>query len=102
MESRGYFGAQGVPGLPPTAWLTARVVPLPWRMRSTPRAETLLFRGHRPHVSQCLGREDGGESRWVDVEVTPLFVPVFPAFFVLLVFAAPSATNSGAFLTFFP
>ena len=59
--------------------------------------------GYRPRRTPTHGTtEDGGENRWVDVEVTPSAASSSPTPTPTSTSTSPVVTNSGAFLTFFP
>lgn len=96
METRGYFGAfEGVTG-PATSGLTNG--PLSSRSNaqvlSPPGGNSCYFTGGTvPTFPNTWDHNDGGENRWVDVEVTPASMTVGPP---------PVTVNSGAFLAFFP
>jgi hypothetical protein len=95
METRGYFGSnQGITGAgtsgvtngPLSAPSTAKAV-------NPPGGNSCYFTGGAiPTYPNAWDADDGGENRWVDVEVTP----------TTMTGSGPTTVNSGAFLAFFP
>jgi hypothetical protein len=96
LESRGYFGAyDGVTG-PGANGLVNGPLSSPSNANALnpPGGNSCTFYGGTaPTYPNGWDTNDGGENRWVDVEVTPAVMTVGPP---------PVAVNSGAFLVFFP
>jgi Domain of unknown function (DUF4082) len=93
MESRGYFGAHGGDTGPATNGMTNGPLSSPSLANAfnPPGGNSCYYVGSSgPMYPNAWDSEDGGESRWVDVEVTPGGTTSSPA------------ANSGAFLAFFP
>lgn len=96
LETRGYFGsydgitgpgASGLANGPLSAPSTADAV-------SPPGGNSCYFTGGAvPTYPNAWDTHDGGENRWVDVEVTPASSTGG---------SGPVTVNSGAFLAFFP
>lgn len=105
MESRGYFGSfQGEAG-PATTGMTSGPLSSPSKDAAfnPPGGNGCYFYGGSgPTYPNDWDRGDGGENRWVDVEITPTGnVSASPT-----PTASPATTsavtNGGAFLVFFP
>ncbi len=96
LESRGYFGAYaGVAG-PAANGLANGPSSSPSNATAInpPGGNSCYFYGGTtPTFPNAWDTNDGGENRWVDVEVTPAVTIVGPP---------PGPVNSGAFLVFFP
>jgi hypothetical protein len=56
--------------------------------------------GTAPAYPDGSDTHDGGENRWVDIEVTPSAVSASPT--PTPTSSSPAVTNPGAFLVFFP
>lgn len=109
MESRGYFGSfQGNAG-PATNGMTNGPLSSPSNANAfnPPGGNSCYFTGGTgPTYPNAWDIHDGGENRWIDVEVTPGSSSSSPSPTPTPTSTSasppPSATNSGAFLTFFP
>ena len=108
MESRGYFGSfQGGAG-PATNGMANGPLSSPSNANAfnPPGGNTCYFvGGTSPTYPNAWDTHDGGECRWVDVEVTPTSSSSSPSPSPSSSSSSsspPSVTNSGAFLTFFP
>jgi hypothetical protein len=100
MESRGYFGTfLGNPG-PGTNGVTNGPLSSPSLANAfnPPGGNSCYHVGTGPAYPSTWDTEDGGESRWVDVEVTPSAASPTPT----PTPTSATVTNSGAFLQFFP
>jgi hypothetical protein len=95
-ETRGYFGAyDGVPG-PATSGLTNGPLSTPSNAEAVnpPGGNSCYFEGgSAPTYPNDWDHDDGGENRWVDIEVTPAGPGGG---------SGPLTVNSGAFMVFFP
>ena len=95
MESRGYFGSfEGNAG-PATNGMTSGPLSSPSLAHAfnPPGGNGCYFVGAAgPTYPNAWDTNDGGENRWVDVEVTPGGTSS----------STPPVANPGAFLTFFP
>ena len=110
-ESRGYFGSyQGSSG-PATNGLTNGPLSSPAQAHAfnPPGGNTCYFVGGTgPTYPSTWDTNDGGENRWVDVEVTPPSSSSSPSPSPSSSTSSssspppPPATNSRAFLVFFP
>lgn len=100
MESRGYFGSfEGDPG-PATAGMMNGPLSSPSNANAfnPPGGNSCYFQGGTaPTYPNSWDHNDGGENRWVDIEVTPVSSSPAPS-----PSPTPTATNSGTFLAFFP
>ena len=104
MESRGYFGSfEGAAG-PATNGLTNGPLSSPSLAHAfnPPGGNSCYHVGTGPAYPTQWDEEDGGENRWVDVEVTPSAASSSPTPTPTSTSTSPVVTNSGAFLTFFP
>jgi hypothetical protein len=107
MESRGYFGSfLGNPG-PATNGITNGPLSSPSNANAfnPPGGNSCYFTGGTsPTYPNAWDTHDGGENRWVDVEVTPASASSPPPSSPPPSSSTPppAVTNSGAFLTFFP
>jgi hypothetical protein len=94
LETRGYFGSyDGITG-PASAGLTNGPLSAPSNAQAVnpPGGNSCYFEGGAaPTYPNDWDHDDGGENRWVDVEVTPSAGGT-----------GPVTVNSGAFLAFFP
>jgi hypothetical protein len=92
MESRGYFGSFLGKAGPATNGMANGPLSSPSNANAfNPPGGNSCYNvgGSSPAYPNSFDDEDGGENRWVDVEVTPSAT-------------SPEITNSGAFLVFFP
>lgn len=97
MESRGYFGSfEGNPG-PATNGLANGPLSSPSNADAfnPPGGNSCYNVSAAPAYPNAWDTHDGGENRWVDVEVTPSAGSTTPP-------PPPVVTNPGAFLVFFP
>jgi hypothetical protein len=95
LETRGYFGAYDDVTGPGANGLTNGPLSSPSNATASnpPGGNSCYFYGGTaPTFPNGWDTNDGGESRWVDVEVTPAATVGPP----------PVTVNSGAFLAFFP
>jgi hypothetical protein len=91
MESRGYFGSFLGQAGPATNGMANGPLSSPSNANAfNPPGGNSCYNvgGASPAYPNSFDDDDGGENRWVDVEVTPA--------------TSPEITNSGAFLVFFP
>ena len=112
MESRGYFGSHlGLVG-PATDGMANGPISSPSNATAPnpPGGNSCYFQGGTsPTYPNAWDTNDGGENRWVDIEVTPGSSSSSPSptptptpTATVTPTSPPSATNSRAFLTFFP
>jgi hypothetical protein len=108
MESRGYFGSfQGDPG-PATNGMANGPLSSPSNASAfnPPGGNCCYFQGGTaPTYPNAWDTHDGGENRWIDVEVTPTASTSSPSPSPspsTSSSAPPPPVNPGAFLTFFP
>jgi hypothetical protein len=108
MESRGYFGSfQGNAG-PATNGMTNGPLSSPSNANAfnPPGGNGCYYVGDTgPTYPSAWDTHDGGENRWIDVEVTPtssISSSPPPSSTTPPPPPPPGNTNSGAFLTFFP
>jgi hypothetical protein len=95
-ETQGYFGSFGGVTGPGASGLTNGPLSAPSNAHSPnpPGGNSCYFTGGTvPTYPNAWDDDDGGETRWVDVEVTPASSTVG---------SGPGTVNSGAFLAFFP
>ena len=95
VETQGYFGSyQGITGAG-TSGVTNGPLSAPSTAKAfnPPGGNSCYFTGGAiPTYPNAWDEDDGGENRWVDVEVTP----------TTMTGGGPTTVNSGAFLAFFP
>jgi hypothetical protein len=110
MESRGYFGShQGLAG-PATNGMSNGPISSPSNANAfnPPGGNSCYFQGGTsPTYPNAWDTNDGGENRWVDIEVTPPGgssspTPTPSPSTSTSTSPPPVVSNSGAFLTFFP
>lgn len=109
MESRGYFGShQGNAG-PATNGMANGPLSSPSNATAPnpPGGNSCYYQGGTsPTYPNAWDTNDGGENRWIDIEVTPVSSSSSPSPSPTPTTTSasppPSVTNSGAFLTFFP
>jgi hypothetical protein len=105
LESRGYFGSyQGNTG-PATNGLVNGPLSSPSQANAfnPPGGNSCYYVGGTgPTYPNTWDTHDGGESRWIDVEVTPSSSSPSPSPSTTSSSAPPPAANSTAFLVFFP
>jgi hypothetical protein len=105
MESRGYFGSfQGNAG-PATNGMVNGPLSSPSNAKalSPPGGNSCYYvGGTSPTYPNAWDTHDGGENRWVDIEVTPSAASSSPTPTPTTTSTSPVVTNSGAFLVFFP
>lgn len=95
MESRGYFGSFDGAAGPAANGMSNGPLSSPASANSPnpPGGNGCTFTGGTsPTYPNGWDTKDGGENRWVDIEVTPASMTTPP----------PEVVNSGAFLAFFP
>jgi len=95
MESRGYFGSHQGDAGPATNGMSNGPLSSPSDANAVnpPGGNSCYFQGGAgPTYPDSWDQNDGGENRWVDVEVTPAASAPPP----------PPAANPGAFMIFFP
>jgi len=95
-ETRGYFGAFNSVTGPGANGLTNGPLSSPSNAHAfnPPGGNSCYFTGGTaPTYPNDWDAHDGGENRWVDVEVTPAGT---------VIGSGPATVNSGAFLAFFP
>lgn len=100
MESRGYFGSFEGDAGPATTGMVNGPLSSPSNADAfnPPGGNSCYFvGGSTPTYPDSWDHNDGGENRWVDMEVTPVSSSPSPS-----PSPTPVVTNSGAFLTFFP
>ena len=93
MESRGYFGSFLGDAGPATIGMANGPLSSPSNASAfNPPGGNTCYNvgGTSPAYPNAWDTHDGGENRWVDVEVTPYAG------------TSPTVTNSSAFLVFFP
>ena len=104
MESRGYFGTfVGKAGPAASSGITNGPLSSPSQAAAfnPPGGNSCYFTGgNSPTYPNSYDANDGGENRWVDVEVTPASSSSSPT--PTPTSTSPVVTNSGAFLVFFP
>ena len=107
MESRGYFGSfLGNTG-PATNGMANGPLTSPSQANAfnPPGGNTCYTQGGTsPTYPNAWDTHDGGENRWVDIEVTPSAASPSPTPTPTptSTSTSPAVTNSGAFLVFFP
>jgi hypothetical protein len=107
MESRGYFGSfEGNPG-PAANGMTNGPLSSPSLANAfnPPGGNSCYYTGGTsPTYPNAWDTHDGGENRWVDVEVTPSSATPTPTPTPTptSTSTSPTVTNPGAFLVFFP
>ena len=105
MESRGYFGSfQGNTG-PGTNGMANGPLTSPSQAKAfNPPGGNGCYTqgGTSPTYPSAWDTHDGGENRWVDIEVTPSAASPTPTPTPTSTSTSPAVTNSGAFLVFFP
>ena len=107
-EIRGYFGAyQGDPGSAGANGITNGPLSSPTNANAPnpPGGNSCYFiGGTSPTYPNSWDMNDGGENRWIDVEVTPSSASSSPSPSPTpsSTSTSPAVTNPGAFLTFFP
>jgi len=95
MESRGYFGSHQGDAGPATNGMSNGPLSSPSNAKAfnPPGGNSCYFQGGTsPTYPNGWDVNDGGENRWVDVEVTPAGSAPPP----------PPVANPGAFMVFFP
>ena len=107
MESRGYFGSFLGNAGPATNGMTNGPLTSPSQANAfnPPGGNTCYTQGGTsPTYPNAWDTHDGGENRWVDIEVTPSAASPSPTPTPTLTSTStsPAVTNSGAFLVFFP
>jgi Domain of unknown function (DUF4082) len=108
MESRGYFGSFLGNAGPAANGMTNGPLSSPSNANAfnPPGGNSCYFTGGTtPTYPNAWDTHDGGENRWVDVEVTPASASSSPPPSSPPPSSStppPATTNSGAFLTFFP
>ncbi|MGD0606735.1 MAG: DUF4082 domain-containing protein [Streptosporangiaceae bacterium] len=109
MESRGYFGSHGGAAGPATNGMTSGPIfsPANASAPNPPGGNSCYYQGGTsPTYPNGWDTNDGGENRWVDIEVTPSSSSSSPSPTPTPTSTSasppPPVTNSGAFLTFFP
>jgi hypothetical protein len=106
MESRGYFGSFVGNTGPATDGMTNGPLSSPSQANAfnPPGGNSCYYIGTDPTYPNAWDTHDGGENRWIDVEVTlssgtssptPTPTPTSTS-------TSPTVTNPGAFLVFFP
>jgi hypothetical protein len=98
MESRGYFGSHLGNVGPATNGMSNGPLSSPSTAKAfnPPGGNSCYFQGGTsPTYPNSSDSNDGGENRWVDIEVTPSSGGSSPP-------PPPVVTNSSAFLVFFP
>ena len=105
MESRGYFGSfLGNTG-PATNGIANGPLTSPSQASAfNPPGGNSCYHvgGTGPTYPNAWDANDGGENRWVDIEVTPSSGSPSPTPTPTSTSTSPTVTNSGAFLVFFP
>ena len=107
MESRGYFGSfQGNAG-PATNGLVNGPLSSPSQANAfnPPGGNSCYFQGGTsPTYPNSWDTHDGGENRWVDIEVNPVSASSSPTPTptATSTSSSPAVVNSAAFLVFFP
>lgn len=105
MESRGYFGSfLGQPG-PGANGMTNGPLSSPSQAKafSPPGGNSCYYTGGTgPAYPNDWDSGDGGECRWVDIEVTPTASAPTPSPTPTSTSTSPAVTNPRAFLVFFP
>ena len=109
MESRGYFGSFVGNTGPATNGMSNGPLSSPSNANAfTPPGGNGCYNvgGTAPAYPDGWDTHDGGENRWVDIEVTPSAVSSSPTPTPTVTPTStsnsPAVTNSGAFLVFFP
>ncbi len=105
-EARGYFGTYRTNAGPASAnGITNGPLSTPSQANafSPPGGNSCFYTGGTvPTYPDTFDSNDGGENRWVDVEVTPSAVSPSPTPSPTLSASPPVITNGSGFLTFFP
>jgi Domain of unknown function (DUF4082) len=97
MESRGYFGSHLGDAGPATNGMSNGPLSSPSNANAfdPPGGNSCYYQGGTsPTYPNSWDQNDGGENRWIDIEVSPSSGGSTPP--------TPAVTNSGAFLVFFP
>jgi len=109
MESRGYFGSFVGNTGPATNGMSNGPLSSPSNANAfTPPGGNSCYNvgGTAPAYPDGWDSHDGGENRWVDIEVTPSAVSSSPTPTPTVTptstSSSPAVTNPGAFLVFFP
>ena len=103
MESRGYFGSFDGDTGPATNGMTNGPLSSPSQANAfnPPGGNSCYYVGGTgPTYPNAWDTHDGGENRWVDIEVTPTSATSTPT--PTSTSTSPTTTNPGAFLVFFP
>ena len=96
MESRGYFGSHLGDAGPATNGMSNGPLSSPSNANAVnpPGGNSCYFQGGTsPTYPNAWDTNDGGENRWVDIEITPTGSAPPPP---------PQVANPGAFMIFFP
>jgi hypothetical protein len=109
MESRGYFGSHLGNAGPATNGMTSGPISSPSNATAPnpPGGNSCYYQGGTsPTYPNAWDTNDGGENRWIDIEVTPgtstSSPSPSPSPTTTSASPPPPVTNSRAFFTFFP
>jgi hypothetical protein len=104
MESRGYFDSfEGDAGPAANGMINGPLSsPSLAKAFNPPGGNSCYHIGTGPAYPNMWDTLDGGENRWIDIEVTPSSVMSSPSPSPTSTSTSPTVTNPGAFFVFFP